>query len=198
MISRLFPVIALILAIGLFFGYINPTRTGSIAETSAQIDSYESALAAAERFKEKENELIRAQANIPQDKLERLRTFLPDGVNNVQIILDLNSLAARSGIRLSDFDIAGDTATGGGSSAPTAQAPVVESTPTTGLGLASESAIDSLEITVSATGTYASFRTFLEGIERSLRLLDVVSVSVKDSETGVYTYDMTIRLYWLR
>lgn len=196
MMSRLFPAIALILAIGLFFGYINPTRTGSIAETQAQIDSYDSALEAADRFKEKESELIREQAAIPQDKLERLKTFLPDGVNNVQIILDLNSLAARSRVTLSNFNIVGspDT-TGSQTAAPGAEA---QGPAGTGFGLASEQAIDSLEITVSATGTYEAFRTFLDGIERSLRLLDVVSVSVSDSDTGIYTYDMTIRLYWLR
>lgn len=195
MMSRLFPAIALILAIGLFFGYINPTRTGSIAETQAQIDSYDSALQAADQFKEKENELIRAQAAIPQDKLERLKTFLPDGVNNVQIILDLNSLAARSRVTLSNFNIVGSPDTAGGETPGSVAEP---QTATSGFGLASEQAIDSLEITVSATGTYEAFRTFLDGIERSLRLLDVVSVSVNDSDTGIYTYDMTIRLYWLR
>lgn len=190
MISRLFPAIALILAIGLFFGYINPTRTGSIAETKAQIESYESALEAAERFEAKENELIIARANIPSDGLARLEAFLPDGVDNVQIILDLNTLAARSGITLSDFDMAVQGGSSAGSPTPTPQ--------TLGFELESNGPIESLELSVSATGTYAAFRSFLDGIEQSLRLLDVVAVKVDDSPTGVYTYDMTIRLYWLR
>ncbi|HEY0011182.1 MAG TPA: hypothetical protein VGB97_04755 [Candidatus Paceibacterota bacterium] len=184
MISRLFPAVSLIIAIGLFFGYINPTRTGSIAETQAQIDSYDSALLAAERFKEKEGELIVERANIPSDGLARLEAFLPDGVDNVQIILDLNTLAARSGMKLSDFD----TATP--SDAVTTGDPA--------FSLESAGPVESLDITVSATGTYESFRTFLDGIERSLRILDVVSVEVTDSATGVYTYTMTVRLYWLR
>jgi len=182
--NRFFPVVALIIAIGLFFGYINPTRTGFIAATKAQIDSYDAALEAAERFKERENELIIAKANIPSDGLARLETFLPDGVDNVQIILDLNTLAARSGVTLSDFDTT---------------APTGENTPTEiGFEQDSQGPVDSIELTISATGTYASFRSFLDGIESSLRLLDVVAVSVDDSATGVYTYDMTVRLYWLR
>jgi hypothetical protein len=183
MISRFLPVLALIIAIGLFFGYINPTRTGSIAGAKAQIASYESALAAAERFKEKENELIIARANIPSDGLARAATFLPDGVDNVQIILDLNTLAARSGVTLSDFDT--NLRADGTAGEP-------------GLSLESGGPIDSLDITVSATGTYGGFRSFVDGIEASLRLLDVVSVSVEDSATGVYTYDLVLRLYWLR
>ena len=101
---RLLPFISLLIALVLFFGYINPTRTGSIAATKAQIASYESALAAAERFKEKENQLIVARSNIPSEGLARLEAFLPDGVDNVQVILDLNALAARSGMRISDFE----------------------------------------------------------------------------------------------
>lgn len=185
--SRILPIVAILIAIGLFFGYINPTRTGSIAATKAQIDSYESALEAAEHFKEREGELIIAQANIPSDGLARLAAFLPDGVDNVQIILDLNTLAARSGMTLSDFD------TGSGN------LPAAQGTPSDpSASLESDGPVDSLEITVSATGTYASFRNFVDGVESSLRMLDIVSVSVDDSATGVYTYDMTIRLYWLR
>lgn len=189
MMSRILPIVALLVAVGLFFGYVNPTRTGSIAATKAQIDSYESALDAADRFKEKEGELIIARANIPSDGLARLATFLPDGVDNVQIILDLNTLAARSGMTLSDFD----------TSSVQSGAPQAAGTPgDPAASLTSDGPIDSLEITVSARGTYASFRNFVDGIEQSLRLLDVVAVSVQDSATGVYTYDMTIRLYWLR
>ncbi|MEA2701646.1 MAG: hypothetical protein QOE22_355 [Candidatus Parcubacteria bacterium] len=191
MMSRIFPIVALVIAVGLFFGYINPTRAGSIAEKKAQIDSYESALQAAEHFKEREGQLIVAQSNIPSDGLARLASFLPDGVDNVQIILDLNTLAARSGVTLSDFD------TGQGNVGTTPQQNAgTPGDPTA--SLTSDGPIDSLEITVSATGTYAAFRTLLDGIESSLRLLDVVSVSVQDSPTGVYKYDMTIRLYWLR
>ena len=52
--------------------------------------------------------------------------------------------------------------------------------------------------TLSAVGTYPSLKSFLAGVERSARLLDVQSLSVKGSETGVYTYEIKLRLYWLR
>jgi hypothetical protein len=201
MMSRILPLLSIVIAIGLFFGYINPTRTGSIASTKAQIDSYESALDAAERFKQKESELIVARANIPSDGLARLESFLPDGVDNVQVILDLNALAARSGIRLSDFEATQNTTEGGVGN--TAGTPIATGAAAPGLGgsdisLTGSEPVESLDITLSATGSYASFRAFLEGIEQSLRLLDVINVTVTDSETGVYTYEMTIRLYWLR
>ena len=61
-----------------------------------------------------------------------------------------------------------------------------------------QGSIGSVDLTLTATGTYKAFRTFLSGIERSARMLDVIRVSVRGSDTGVYAYSMTIRLYWLR
>jgi hypothetical protein len=101
-------------------------------------------------------------------------------------------------VTLSDFQTQTAANQSGNSSAGTALSTPAAANSTSGnLALETENPIDSLDITVSATGTYAAFHTFLNGIESSLRQLDVVNVNVKDSTTGVYTYQMTIRLYWL-
>ncbi len=182
--SRLVPIIAILIAIGLFFGYINPTFKGSIAANQAQIQSFDSALSAAKRFRDKEAELSIARNAIPPDQLKRLEAFLPDGVDNVQLILDLDALAARSGMRLSNFD----------TSDPGDEVTSVEG----GFTVAAENPVDSIDLTMNATGSYAALRTFLAGIEQSLRPLDVVAIQVVPSPTGVYSYDLTLRLYWLR
>lgn len=185
MTSRIIPILLILIALGLFFGYINPTYTGKIAALDAEIGGYENALAAAERFSNKESELLVQRESIPEDGIARIEAFLPDGVDNVQLILDLNSLASRSGLELSDFDI--QAAEEGGSRPGQDQ-----------LSLESDGPAESLNITVSAVGSYAAFKTFLEGVEWSLRPLDLVELTIQDSQTGVYTYDMTFRIYWLR
>lgn len=181
--SRLFPVFALLIAVGLFFGYISPTYNGTITENQAAIERFDSALDAAQRFQTKEGELSAARNAISPEALTRLDAFLPDGVDNVQLILDLDALADRSGMRLSDFD----------TSVPSEAAASTDS-----FALAQEDPIDSLNLTMTGTGTYSAFRTFLAGIEQSLRPLDIVAVDVVSSATGVYSYDITLRLYWLR
>ncbi len=183
MMSRIIPVVFILIAIGIFFGYINPTYSGEVRALQDEIRSYDAALRAAEAFREKEAQLMLERNGISQEGLARVESFLPDGVDNVQLILDLNALASRSGVVLSDFDIAesaNEQAQGGA------------------LELESEDAVDSLDLTVSATGTYTGFKTFLEGAEWSLRPLDLVSLEIQDSATGVYTYQMTFRIYWLR
>jgi len=182
--SRFLSLIAFGLALGIFFGYINPTWSGSIAAAKDAIQADNDALAAANEFNSKQNELASARNAIDTGNLSRLESFLPDSVANVGLILDLNALAARSGISLTSIDVAQvDTSSSGGATA---------------LPVAGDSPVGSIDLQLSAIGTYASLHAFLEGIERSMRLLDVTDLTVKGSDTGVYTYSMTLRLYWLR
>lgn len=187
MMTRLMPFAALVFAAGLIFGYIVPTYKGTIVTTQAHIDSYESALAAAKRFTQKEADLAQQRAAIDPQNLARLEAFLPDGVNNVQLILDLDGLAARSGMTLSNFNIDTNSVSNG----------IAPSDPTA-LALQSGNPVDSLQLSVEATGTYSEFRAFLAGIEQSLRPLDVVNVKVtSDAKANTYKYTLTMRIYWL-
>lgn len=190
MSNRLVPMLALIVAAGIFFGYARPAWTGSIATTQGEIDSYNRALASAAEYETRQDELLRAQNALPAEKLARLNNFLPDGVNNVELILDLDALAASSGVALSNFDIQSAQSNGGAGAA---------GRPSAGAAIAlAESPVDSLQISLTATATYDAFRAFLRGIEASERILDVTSLQVAPSTTGVYNYSLTLRLYWLR
>ena len=182
--NRLLSLIALGLALGIFFGYINPTWSGSIAAAKNAIQADNDALTAANEFNSKQNELASARNAIDSGNLSRLESFLPDSVANVGLILDLNALAARSGISLTSIDVAQTDTSSSGSA--------------TALPVTGDSPVGSIDLQLSAIGTYASLHAFLEGVERSARLLDVTELTVKGSDTGVYTYSMTMRLYWLR
>src|SRR3989344_681493 len=105
MTSRILPILALMIALATFFVYVSPTWSGPISETKAAIASDEKIFTAAEEFAEKQNQLAAARNAIDPANLDRLEVFLPDSVNNVGLILDLNALAARSGLSLANVDI---------------------------------------------------------------------------------------------
>ncbi|MDE1945515.1 MAG: hypothetical protein KGI03_04585, partial [Patescibacteria group bacterium] len=58
--------------------------------------------------------------------------------------------------------------------------------------------VGSVDLTLAAKGTYGAMVSFLKGVELSERLLDVTDLTVTGSDSGLYTYQMTIRIYWLR
>ncbi len=189
--NRILPIILVIIAIGLFIGYVHPTYTKSIDALSTEIKGYDDVLLSAKQFKEKQSQLSSQKSSIAPDQLARLEAFLPDSVDNVQLILDLNALASRSGVQLSNLDV----------SLPDASAPAASVNGA--LALQQESPVESLEVSVSAFGTYSAFRAFLAGIENSLRPLDIVDLSIKDSSvasvgSAFHSYDITFRIYWLR
>lgn len=186
--SRILPSVALMVAIGIFFAYVNPAWSGRIAVTKASIASDDRALAAAARYTTQQNELAAARNAIDPADLARLDTFLPGSVDNVGLILDLNALAARSGLSLSNIDVTTNTASTASPNSNIASA----------LPAAVTSPVGSVELSLSAVGTYTALKTFLSGVEKSERLLDVKDLLVKGSDTGVYTYQIKLRIYWLR
>lgn len=184
--TRVLPLIALLVAAGIFFLYVSPTWSGPIRATKAAIASDDQALAAANEYTRQKNALSSARDAIDPANLTRLAAFLPDSVDNVGLILDLNALAARSGFSLANIDVVSKTANG--ATVPSRL----------GLPAAGASPVGSIDLSLSAGGTYAALQAFLTGVEKSARLLDVRNVVVKGSDTGVYNYQMALRLYWLR
>ena len=182
--NRIPQLIALAVAIGIFFAYVSPTWSGTIATTKSAIASDDKALSAASEYAAQQNELADARNNIDTTDLARLTTLLPDSVDNVVLILDLNALSARSGLLLSNIDVMKSDAKSSNS---------IGALPATGV-----SPVGSIDLSLSAIGTYDAFRAFLTGVEKSARLLDIRDLVVKGSDTGSYVYKMTLRLYWLR
>ncbi len=187
MSTRILPLVALFVALGIFFLYVSPTWSGSIGATKAAIASDDQALAAANQFAAQQNTLASARDAIDPADLTRLTAFLPDSVDNVGLILDLNALAARSGFSLSSVDVISKTTN-------IATAPAGQQ----GLPAAGASPLGFVDMSLSAVGTYTALQSFLTGVERSARLLDVRDIVVKGSDTGVYNYQILLRLYWLR
>ena len=189
--QRLLPIVFILIAAGIGFAYIYPTFNGTIAAEQQQIASYDSALKAAAQFPKKENDLISARNALPPEQLARLQEYMPDGVDNIQLILDMNALASKYGVALSGFSIQSNS-----TASPDAAAGNASDTPS-GAAFQSTATTNSLDLSVTATGTYNAFQAFLTAAELSLRPLDITQLTLKDSTTGVYTYTITFRIYWL-
>jgi hypothetical protein len=192
MTDRVLPAIAFLAALGIFFWYVNPTWTGSVATTRAAIAADAQALASAERYLAQQNLLASKRDAIDPTDIALLTTFLPDSVDNVGLILDLNALAARSQLALSNVDVVSGEANGSGASAGAAGAQVGA------LPSGVVNPVGSVDVSLAAVGTFSALQEFLVGVEKSARLLDVRDLTVKGSDTGVYNYQMTLRIYWLR
>ncbi|MDB5244424.1 MAG: hypothetical protein JWN18_294 [Parcubacteria group bacterium] len=182
--SRLLPSVAILLAIAVFFVYVNRTWAGSIAEINTKIESDQAALDVAANFMKQQSELEAEKQQIKPEDMAKLNLLLPTSVDNVHLILDLNALAAKSGLSLSNIDVTPPSQSNASSNTDSAVSS--DSNP-----------VGSVDLSLSAVGTYTAVQTFLTSVEKSQRLLDIQDLTLKGSDTGVYSYDMKIRLYWL-
>lgn len=186
--NRLVSIILILGAVGIFFGYINPTFTGPVKGLQAEIQNLDNALATAIKFREEQTRLVQEREQIPQSDLDRVKKLLPDNVDNVQLILDVDGIANANGVRISDIGIDESKGSGGDGGDAVGQGVLIQE----------EKAYESLVLSFTATATYEQFKDFLRDIEQSLRTLDVVEITFSESETGVYKFDVRVQVYWLK
>ena len=203
-------IVGLVLAGSIFFLYTKPTYDSS-QEMRADIAQNDAALdKAAELQKLRQTLLSRFNTFDPGD-LDRLQKLLPDHVDNVRLILDLDKLAERGGLSLQNVDVS------------SAQKQTAKGQTALGAIGASNQKYDSLTLTFSTIATYTDFVAFISDLESSLRIVDLVSLSIVPASQGaavvtsatnafpvannsfvpratepLYTYNMTLRTYWLK
>ncbi|MBV9349870.1 MAG: hypothetical protein JO026_03895 [Patescibacteria group bacterium] len=194
---RLFvPIVLLVIALGIFFGYINPTYA-HVRTLLLQESQYDEALSRAKELQGVRDELISRYNTFSQSDLARIQKLLPDHVDNVRLILDLDSMASKYGMRVKDVSIDQSAVTTtkaspGGITASTQQLNVSQQ-----IG-SDNKPYESVVLSFSVTGTYDSFRQYLADLERSLRISDVTGITFVPNDTGIYDFTIHLKTYWLK
>lgn len=142
------------------------TRT-TVASAQAEADSLKQAQDQVNRYLEEFNQHS-ADAKL-------LNTALPLNQAQIENVLsNLSAIAAQNGIALGTLD--------------------TDSIPDS-LGTQSFS-ITPVILKLTIKGTFASFRSFMQSLERSLRVMDVTTINVQTSDTGELTFNLEFRTYY--
>ena len=212
MIKIIISVVSLVVAGGVFFMYTESAYSNTKV-LQASIDQHNLALDKAKELKVLQESLLSRFNAFNKGEVERLHKLLPDHVDNVRLILDLDRLASTFGMALQNVVIS---------------SPASESADKTVIGSigAGKQKYDSLTLKFSTHGTYANFIAFIESLESSLRIVDLVNLSLTPEGQGgatqiasvargaasgsasqgtsaaasesFYKFDITVRTYWLR
>lgn len=182
MIRLLIPIIFIGTAIGLFVVYTNPTYQ-TIKGLQVQNNSYDEALTKAQKLRSLRDELLQKRNTITSSDLQKLSHVLPDNVDNIRLIIDVNHIAAQHNLILTNVDL-GDLGQG------------QKSKPDAG-GAGDGNQIGSVVIGFSITSDYDSLLSFLHDLEHSQRLLDIQKFSLTTSPTGQILLTLSVRTYWL-
>lgn len=182
------PVILIIISLGVFFTYTDPNYRGqnlssgqaSVLELGEKNDEYLKALNNVNEIKEKTKTLVEKKGNINTDYFEKLEKLLPDNIDNIKLVIDLNEIAKQHGLILKGVNL--DIASKSGSGQ---------------LGK-DNNKYGTVGLSFSVSSTYDNFQNFLGDLERSLRLIDITDLSVSGSDAGVYDFSISLKTYWLK
>ncbi|HEV8666220.1 MAG TPA: type 4a pilus biogenesis protein PilO [Candidatus Paceibacterota bacterium] len=176
----LFPIILVAAAIGLFVVYTNPTYQATKA-LSTQAAAYDDALTKSQELRSVRDQLLAKRNTFSTDDVQKLTEILPDNVDNIRLIIDINNIASRHGLSLSGVDIGDIAGSGNALAAGNTTGPV-----------------GSVDVSFGVTTSYDNMLSFLTDLEHSLRLVDVQKLAFTAGQGDSATYTFTIRTYWLQ
>lgn len=182
------PLILIIISIGTFFVYIDPNYRGenldngrqSIKSLQAELAKYSKALNDTTTIRENRQSLVQKMGEINPEDLTRLEKLLPDNVDNIKLVIDMNGIAQDHNLTLKNIKLDTTNKTEGEK-----------------LGR-DDSKYGTVSLSFSVNSSYDNFQNFLGDLERSLRLVDITDLSVTASDSGIYEFSVTLKTYWLK
>lgn len=200
------PIVLIGIAIATFFIFTNPIYN-DISALKAQAASYNTALDNSKALEKERDKLVAKKNAMSTDNLSRIEKFLPENVDNIRLILEIEQLALPFGMNLKNvkYNIT-DTKTPENTGA-TAPGRAVANVAQKDYGI--------FDLEFSTTGTYDNFINFTKMLESNLRMVDISSITfssnnvsipagataglgAKTNSPEIYTYDFKIKTYWLK
>ena len=192
--------ILLVLAIGIYFtvtqGVLDSAR--AIQTVNAQ---YLSAMDSADQLIKGRDQVLKNYNNLSQEDRARLDKMIPNTVDNIRLIIDLNNnVALRHGFSLKNIKAVASQNNQNGNAVQAQPAPSVpmNSVSNASVGSIPTPVLDTVTVSFSVTAPYQQFRSFMQDLEADLRIMDLTHLTLSVNDTGTYDYSVELKTYWMR
>ena len=194
----LLPISFLLIAGVLFFVVIDPTYK-DVSSLRDDVNTYNLALDNVTQLQKTMDSLVGSYKNIKQEDKDRLNSLLPNTVNNIKFILEVEHIASLHNMPIKNIKFEAEKPA---SSTGSAGNTVVVN------GLDDSRPYGVFPIEFGTDGDYGTFVSFLKDLEYNLRLVDVKSVSftvpplpvtqVAGFDPNILSYTLKVDTYWLK
>lgn len=176
--TSIFAYIILTLIIGYVFIY---PIFGDLSVLLSEKQKYNYSLEMAKNIENKKNELLAEFNNISAADKKSIETVLPNSLDFVRLVSQIDAVAANYGISISEISLK-EISSFAGNSIEEAQPPKT---------------YQSSMIGFSFDAPYDKFKVFLSELGKSLQILDIRSVKLDVKKGEVYSYNVEFETYWL-
>lgn len=203
------PVILILIAFGIFFVFTNPLYSG-ISGLRAQVASYDEALNNSKALENERDKLTAKYNSINPENLIKLQKLLPENIDNIRLILEIEQIAVPYGMVLKEvkYNTAKTDTTTPSASTVIPRATLGNLPGNIAANKTQNKDYGVWDLEFSTTGTYNNFLNFTKNLESNLRIVDIASIQFsssssnsKFSETSSeesYKYSFKIKTYWLK
>ena len=204
MFRFIFPTFLIGIAITAFFMFTSPLYK-DVSTIGAEVSSYNEALNNSKALDQQRYDLTTKYNAISAENLSKLEKLLPDNVDNIKLILEIDKISKAYGMKLKDVkydSTATPTSTATGTTAPTLN--IVKTN--TGIQNSSED-FGTWNLEFSTQGSFDNLIAFIKDLESNLRIVDVSSITFSSNSgvglgvvptPGGYKYSFKIKTYWLK
>ena len=183
----LIPLLLICASVALFIVFVNPTYT-EVGELRQQQQAYDEALVNSRKLLEKRNQLSEVYNSFSTEDRDRLMKLMPDNVDNIRLIIDIQRVAAKYG--MIPRDIKFDAVTRSAANTTSVTPDQVNQ---------AKRDYGSFDLEFALIGTYENFVAFVRDLEKSLRIVDISSVTfgVEEGKTALH-FTIKTKTYWLK
>jgi Tfp pilus assembly protein PilO len=175
-----------------------------IGTLNTSMATYNEAMNNSKALENARDTLTAKENAINPDNLIKIKKLLPDNVDNIRLILEIEQIALPYGMVLKDVKYNATSTTNNTTGTPAAGAPVAG-----GASSVKQASKDYgiFDLEFSTSGTYDNFINFTKDLESNLRIVDISSIAFSsDTNTNantkiiseVYQYDFKIKTYYLK
>jgi len=173
------PLFLILLSGGLFFSYIDPVYS-EIKKLNAENEQYGDALNKAKELRQVRDQLLSVYNTFEKTDLDRVEKLLPDNVDNIKLIMEIDKIANKYGVIIRRVDISKNLGDSQGSLGPNTKD------------------YNSMNLNFTLEASYKSFIMFLNDLSDDLRITDVENLSFQSTELDLYKYKLEMKTYWLK
>ena len=200
MFRYIFAIILIGASLTGFFLVVNPLYK-EVSLKREKVSDYNEALDNSKALEKIKDGLTQKSNSFSPVDVDKLQKLLPDHVDNIRLILEIEKIALPYGMVLKEVKYeTGSTNT----ESPTEDEVVVEE-----LQYENELSLgdyNTINLEFSTQGTYDKFINFIKDLENNLRIVDIFSIQfATDSSLSVnpklqeaYKFSFKIKTYWLK
>ena len=145
-----------------------------------QVSSYNETINTAKKVRSSIDKTLGDYNGISQDNVDRVNKMVPSGAESMKLVVQIDDMMRKKDLSLSSID----------------SKDAIDKSPVSNAVKNGGKNAESIFLSIKARGSYKSFRSFIEELEKSLRLIDVNSVKISPVGQDDYSFSMEAVSYW--